>query len=106
MIFTEIDFFVFFCSGEQQEIYLDEAQRLDPEEAKAAIFYSIVTTQPGTDTSADRPNSSLNFSNFTTFMIVGLKGVDLPHQLIKWTSRHLHQQYKGAAKTEIGLVPN
>lgn len=54
-----------------KEIYLDEAQRLDPEEAKAAIFYSIVTTQPG------------------------LKGVDLPHQLIKWTSRYLHQQYKG-----------
>jgi hypothetical protein len=39
-------------------------------------------------------------------MIVGLKGVDLPHQLIKWTSRYLHQQYKGAAKSEIGLVPD
>ena len=50
-------FFVLFCSGEQQEIYLDEAQRLNPEEAKAAIFYSIVTTQPGTDTSAGRRDS-------------------------------------------------
>lgn len=72
-----------------KDIFLEPEKRISESAAKAAIFYSIVTTQPG-------KHESYSWS-YLLFIIgySGLKGIDLPQRLIESTARHLHHQYNG-----------